>query len=152
MKKLFLIVAALFVAVSFLACSDDDDKDLSIVGTWQITLDEGWASFSDGTRDEWSTVYPDASDGNSYWTYTFDENGGCIRESHADYHDSNSDYTDECIYSISGNVLTIKGKTDSELSMVGTIKELTENQLIIFSKGEDADQKYEQTQTYRKVK
>ena len=44
MKKLFLIVAAMFVAVSFSACSDDkdDNQDASIVGTWQITLEKGW--------------------------------------------------------------------------------------------------------------
>ena len=55
MKKLFLIVAAMFAVVSFSACSDDDDnKDASIVGTWQITYYEGWATFSDGTRDDWS--------------------------------------------------------------------------------------------------
>ena len=37
MKKLFLIVAAMFVAVSFSACSDDDNKDVSIVGKWEYT-------------------------------------------------------------------------------------------------------------------
>ena len=36
MKKLFLIVAAMFVAVSFSACSDDDDNEIDpnqIAGT-----------------------------------------------------------------------------------------------------------------------
>lgn len=91
MKKLFLIVAALFAVVSFSACSDDD-KDINpnlIIGTWQITLDEGWATFSDGTRDDWSHIYPDVSDGNYYWTYTFEGNGTCTRKSHADYDESN---------------------------------------------------------------
>lgn len=44
MKKLFLIVAAMFAAVSFSACSDDDDKidPNQIVGTWQITREVGY--------------------------------------------------------------------------------------------------------------
>ena len=45
MKKLFLIVAAMFAVVSFSACSDDDDKDVNpnqIIGTWQITREVGY--------------------------------------------------------------------------------------------------------------
>ena len=44
MKKLFLIVAAMFAVVSFSACSDDD-KDINpnqIIGTWQITREVGY--------------------------------------------------------------------------------------------------------------
>ena len=86
MKKLFLIVAAMFAAVSFSACSDDDDKDkdASIVGTWQITYYEGWATFSDGTRDDWSDAYPLTTEGNYYWTYTFNENGTCVQTDYSD--------------------------------------------------------------------
>lgn len=154
MKKLFFFAAALFAAVSFSACSDDDDNinPNQIIGTWQITLDEGWAIYSDGSRDDWSDTYPDASDGNYYWTYTFKEDGICVQESHADYHNPGDDYTDEYNYSISGNTLTMKGKTDSELTFTGTIKELTSNKLVLFSNGENADEKFEQTETYIKVK
>lgn len=154
MKKLFFFAAALFAAVSFSACSDDDDNinPNQIIGTWQITLDEGWAIYSDGSRDDWSDTYPDASDGNYYWTYTFKEDGICVQENHADYHNPGDDYTDEYNYSISGNTLTMKGKTDSELTFTGTIKELTSNKLVLFSNGEDADEKFEQTETYIKVK
>ena len=43
MKKLFLIVAAMFAVVSFSACSDDDDnKGASIVGTWQHSREMGY--------------------------------------------------------------------------------------------------------------
>ena len=65
MKKLFLIVAAMFAVVSFSSCSDDDNKDASIVGTWQITHSEGWVTYSDGTRDEISEDYPAIDD--AYW-------------------------------------------------------------------------------------
>ena len=89
MKKLFLIVAAMFAVVSFSSCSDDDDnKDASIVGTWQITYYEGWATFSDGTRVDWSDAYPLTSEGNYYWTYTFNENGTCVQ---TDYSDNKND-------------------------------------------------------------
>ena len=62
MKKLFLIVTTIFMAVSFSACSDDDKDDnlpittANLAGTWQITLDEGWATYSDGTRDDRSDI------------------------------------------------------------------------------------------------
>lgn len=95
MKKLFLIVAAMFAVVSFSACSDDDDnKDASIVGTWQITYYEGWATFSDGTRDDWSDAYPLTSEGNYYWTYTFNENGTCVQ---TDYSDNKTMIARPCI-------------------------------------------------------
>ena len=45
MKKLFLLVAAMFAAVSFSACSDDDDNKIDpnqIAGTWQITREVGY--------------------------------------------------------------------------------------------------------------
>ena len=157
MKKLFLIVAAMFVAVSFSACSDDDKDDslpittANIAGTWHITLDEGWATYSDGTRDDWSDVYPDVSDGNYYWTYTFDTNGTCIRKSHADYLE-NEDIPDYFTYSISGNTLSMKCEMDSDLNFVGTIKKLTSSHLVIFRSGEDAFEKYEETETYKRLK
>ena len=46
MKKLFLIVAAMFAVVSFSACSDDDDKDASIVGTWRHTREVGYEIYN----------------------------------------------------------------------------------------------------------
>ena len=157
MKKLFLIVATLFVAVFFSACSDDDKDDnlpittANLAGTWQITLYEGWAAYSDGTRDDWSDVYPDVSDGNYYWTYTFDTNGTCLRESHDD-NNENEDAPDYFTYSISGNTLTMKCEMDSDLNFVGTIKKLTNTHLVIFRSGEDAFEKYEETESYKRLK
>ena len=155
MKKLFLIVAAMFAVVSFSACSDDDDKDVNpnqIIGTWQITLGEGWETLNDGTRDNWSIIYPDTSDDNYYWTYAFKDNGICVRESHSDYYNSGDDYTNEYTYSISGNILTMKNKTDSELDFVCTIKRLTSEQLILFFSGTDDAGKFEETENYKRIK
>lgn len=46
MKKLFLIVAALFVAVSFSSCDKDEDKDVSIVGSWQLVSVASYDEYS----------------------------------------------------------------------------------------------------------
>ena len=61
MKKMLLLAAVMFAAVTFSACSDDDDNKIDpnqIAGTWQITLIEGWSVNNDGIRDEWSDSYP----------------------------------------------------------------------------------------------
>ena len=45
MKKLFFLAAALFAACSLSACSDEEENSTlnpdQIIGTWQITLDQG---------------------------------------------------------------------------------------------------------------
>lgn len=156
MKKLFIIVAALFVAVSFSSCDKDEEKNLpvtnaSLAGTWQITHSEGWETFNDGFRQDYSDTYPLVSDGNYYWTYTFDENGTCVE----DYHNTDSDHADEYTYFISGNVLTMTGKTDSDLNFVVTIKKLTSSQLILFSSETFGDgnslSATENTSTYKRL-
>ena len=55
MKKLFLIVAAMFAVVSFSACSDDDDKDASIVGTWRHTREVGYEIYN-GDKHEFDST------------------------------------------------------------------------------------------------
>ena len=93
MKKLFLIVAAMFAVVSFSACSDDDDNKIDpnqIAGTWQITLIEGWSVDNDGIRDEWSDSYPAIDDDDYYWTYTFDGHGKMKRVSYTNQSVNNS--------------------------------------------------------------
>lgn len=149
MKKLFLIVVAMFAAVFFSACSDDDKADnlpittANLAGTWQITLDEGWDTYTtDGQREYWSDVYPDVSEDNYYWTYTFDTNGVCIIK---DYDDYSQEETDYCTYSIVGNTLAIKGEG---FNHAGTIKKLSQSQLILFYSDEDC----EYTETYKRIK
>lgn len=159
MKKLFFLAAALFTACSLSACSDDgDDSTLNpdqIVGTWQITLDQGWATYDDGTRDDWSVIYPDASDGNYYWTYTFREDGICIRESHADYYSPGENHTDEYTYTIADNRLTMKCTTDSDLDFACTIQSLSSEQLILYTRDTEpsiSHEEFEQTEIYKRVK
>lgn len=61
MKKLFLIVAAMFAVVSFSACSDDDDKDVNpnqIIGTWQIIREVGYEIVAGEGKMEKDITYP----------------------------------------------------------------------------------------------
>ena len=70
MKKLFLIVAAMFVAVSFSACSDDKDE-ASIVGEWQLTHSVGYV-IEAGEQYDFDKTFPD----DGYYTgYIFNEDG-----------------------------------------------------------------------------
>ena len=62
MKKLFLIVAAMFAVVSFSACSDDDDKDASIVGTWRHTREVGYEIYN-GDKHEFDSTCSEANHG-----------------------------------------------------------------------------------------
>ena len=151
MKKLFLIVAAMFAVVSFSACSDDDDNKIDpnqIAGTWQITLIEGWSVDNDGTRDEWSDSYP-AIDDDYYWTYTFDGHGKMKRVSYTNQSVNNST---NGTYTVSNNVLTIVEKDgDYEETQEFQIKKLTSSQLILFEHRIDPEFTEEDTYTYKKI-
>lgn len=149
MKKLFLIVTALFVAVSFSACSDDDDKDVSIVGTWMITHSEGWVEYSDGTRDDFNDDYPNDID-YYYWTYAFDDKGTCVRKGYSD-HAKDDESPDYFSYTINGKTLTLKESTGA-FQNVFEIKSLTSKSLVLFEKGVNEDsEKYERTYTYKRM-
>lgn len=56
MKKLFLIVAALFVAVSFSSCDKDEDKDVSIVGSWQLVSVASYDEYS-GWEERYADIF-----------------------------------------------------------------------------------------------
>ena len=129
MKKLFLIVAALFVAVSFSACSDDDEKDGNInseliVGKWQLVREVGYSS-KDGVKyDEVDDTYTadnqflvfnadgtalNIHDGNQYmFYYKIESNIYSDRENSNDSWENDSDHPSET---------TIKKLTESELVM-----------------------------------
>lgn len=154
MKKLFIIVAALFVAVSFSACSDEDDNKINphhIVGTWQITLIEGWSVDNDGTRDEWSDSYPAIDDDDYYWTYTFDGHGKMKRVSYTNQSVNNST---NGTYTVSNNILTIiekGGNRNYEETQEFQIKKLTSSQLILFEHRIEPEFKEEDTYTYKRL-
>ena len=155
MKKLFFIVAAMFAVVSFSACSDDDDnKDASIVGIWQITHSKGWTTYNDnGVRTEWSDTYP--SEG-YYYTYTFSENGICTLNTYTNgVEDEDSPF--HYSYSISGNTLTMKEQSSEPIESVYKIEKLTSSQLVLFLheeewfETENRTGEFEQTETFKKI-
>ena len=96
MKKLFFIVAAMFVAVSFSAASHEDDKDEknSIVGKWEYTHLTGYDNGAivvdkDIPKDDEPMHY-----------LTFNSNGTWTEEY------PNSRQTSKGTYSICGDKLT----------------------------------------------
>ncbi len=145
MKKLFFCAAALLAAISFAACSDDDEPNLpatpeSIAGTWQITHEKGWEIY-DGGKETWSANYPEEGE---YWTYTFDKNGAFTL---IEYEDNRVRYTTNSTYLISGNELTIKYEGTFE------IKKLTESQLVLIEREEyDIENaSWETTMTFKRI-
>ena len=143
MKKLFLIVAAMFAAVSFSACSDDDDKDdASIVGEWQLTHSVGY-TIELGQRNDFDKTFPD----NGYYTgYIFNESGKGTY--YATYTDSATpEESTPITYSISGKTLTITASGDTQTF---EIKELSSAKLVLYENNTDAE--YVETNTYIRVK
>ncbi len=132
----------MFAAVSFSACSDDDDKmnPNNIIGTWQIIEIHENDSYSD-------EIWPTESD---YYTYTFNENGTAILK----WHDgSNEEYNYN--YSINGNVLTMNEKNTTEpMTYIFQIKELAKSRLVLFEhevNPDDENDVYEATLTFKKI-
>ena len=142
MKKMLLLAAVMFAAVTFSACSDDDDKmnPNNIIGTWQIIEIHENDSYSD-------EIWPTESD---YYTYTFNENGTAILK----WHDgSNEEYNYN--YSINGNVLTMNEKNTTEpMTYIFQIKELAKSRLVLFEhevNPDDENDVYEATLTFKKI-
>ncbi len=150
MKKLFFCTAALLAAISFSACSDDDETDLTatpdtIAGTWKIVHIEGWDIY-DGEKDTWSFDYPD-EDG-WYYTLTFDKKGSGIR---SEYEGENEIDREIATYSISGNTLTtISSESSSESSC--EITKLTKSELVLLDIYEESDYSFEETFTFKRIK
>lgn len=149
MKKLFLFVAVMMTAVVFSSCSKDEDEIPTIIGTWQITHSEGYAEYSDGTRDDFYEDYPDKYDG-FYWTYTFNNDGTFVEQQLVVGKPTTSTPYDYATYSLSGNTLSITNITGR--TTIFEIKELTDSQLILYEQAEEAHQKYEHTYIYKRIK
>ena len=167
MKK-FVFCAALFAAISFAACSDDDESNLpvteaNIVGTWQIVNEQGYEDdHYDGHKDTWSEDYPYVDDdGWWYWTYTFDEGGTGTYTDIGTIDKGKVEYVDQAkfSYSISGNTLTIKGDPnddDWDIDNIYQIKSLTKSQLVLFASEYGGDWgdggSWENTMTFKRIK
>ena len=160
MKKLFLIVAAMFAVVSFSACSDDDDKDVNpnqIIGTWQITREVGYEIVAGEGKMEKDITYPidDVNDDYGfYFTYTFNEDGTGRYKSYYYYDNNKLDSNWSVEYTISNNQLMIyEEPEEGNPTSVYEIKELTKNKLVLlYKKVDDSDgYKAEITTTFKKI-
>ena len=152
MKKLFLIVAAMFAAVSFSACSDDDDNKIDpnqIAETWQITREVGYEIVPGEGKME-NDVNDDYG---FYFTYTFNENGTGRYKSYYYYDNNRLDSNWSIEYTISNNqLLMYEEPEEGNPTSVYNIKELTKSKLVLLYKVDDSDgYKAEITTTFKKI-
>lgn len=143
MKKLLFCAAALLAAISFAACSDEEESKQpitpdTIAGTWQITHVQWYDTIE---KEKGSENYPD-EDG-YYWTLTFDKNVSYVATV---YEGGVVVYSTPSTYSISGDKLAL---TDEDGTEVYKIKTLNKSQLVLFSTDGDGD---EITDTYKRIK
>lgn len=160
MKKLFLLVAAMFAAVSFSACSDDDDNKIDpnqIAGTWQITREVGYEIVPGEGKMEKDITYPidDVNDDYGfYFTYTFNENGTGRYKSYYYYDNNRLDSNWSIEYTISNNqLLMYEEPEEGNPTSVYNIKEINKKQTCPFLyKVDDSDgYKAEITTTFKKI-
>lgn len=124
MKKILLFAAIMFAAVSFLACSDDkdDNKDASIVGTWQLVRTYGYEVDQEYDSDD--------TDDQEFWTFNADGATGIIN-----WRDGSNDKM-PFTYSVNEKKLTLKLEEDTTPTNY-TITTLTAKELAIYIKEKD---------------
>ncbi len=133
MKRILSFLTLLMVVALYSCSKDEDSKEVSIIGTWQITHDGGSIVYNDGSHTSSSTDYPLSFNGQEYgyyWSYTFNGDGTCIWTTYADNREPKVD--NRFTYSISNNTLTVKHKVDNNLDFVCEIKNNTADQLVLF--------------------
>ena len=130
----------MFAAVSFSACSNDEDT--SIIGEWQLTRSVGY-EIESGEQHNFYKTFPD----DGYYTgYIFNENGKGTY--YATYTDSATpEESTPITYSISGKTLTITASGDTQTF---EIKELSSDKLVLYENNLDAE--YVENTTYKRVK
>ena len=123
MKKLFLL-AVLFATTAFIACSDDkdDNKDASIVGTWQLVRTYGYEVDQEYDSDD--------TDDQEFWTFNADGATGIIN-----WRDGSNDKM-PFTYSVNEKKLTLKLEEDTTPTDY-TITTLTAKELAIYIKEKD---------------
>ena len=154
MKKLFFFAAALCAAVSFSACSDDDDNinPNQIIGTWQITREVGYEIVPGEGKFDKDITYPidDVNDDYGfYYTYTFNEDGSGTYKSFNYYENNQLQEEWPLKYSISNDVLTIP--QEYEYNGTFKIEQLTKTQLVLFEEIDDDGYKAAITYTFKKI-
>lgn len=147
MKKLFLfIVAAIFAAVSFSACSDDDKGDNNapskIVGTWELVhiyYEEDDFEYGHDEDDY------DVAQGDEEWhILVFNEDGTFAEK----YGDNDSDAGN---YSIEGNKIMMEYVFDEGDWEIVTIKTLNSKTLVLEIVEQDEYGHYKGVFTYKRI-
>ena len=120
MKKILLLAAIMFAVVTFSACSDDkdDNKDASIIGTWQLVRTYGYEVDqeydSDDTADQ------------EFWTFNADGTTGIVS-----WRDGSNDKM-SFIFSVYGDTLTKKFTDEDTTPTTYKITKLTTNDLQLY--------------------
>lgn len=122
---MLLFATVIFAAVSFSACSDDDkddNRDASIVGTWQLVRTYGYDVDQEFDSDD--------TDDQEYWTFNADGATGIIN-----WRDGSNDKM-PFTYSINEKKLTLKFEEDTTPTNY-TITTLTAKGIAIYIKEKD---------------
>lgn len=127
MKKILLLAAIMFAAVSFSACSDDkdDNNNASIVGTWQLVRTYGYDVDQEYDSDD--------TDDQEFWTFNADGTTGIIN-----WRDGSNDKM-PFTYSVNENTLTKEFIDENTTPTIYKITKLTtkELQLYVYEKANE---------------
>ena len=117
MKKILLLVTAIFITTSFLACSDDDkNEEKSIVGRWEYTHLTGYDNGvivvdKDIPKDDEPMHYL-TFNSNGAWTEEYPNSGHTSKGTYSIsgekltkiYHDDKDDgYTEQCVFEMTNS-------------------------------------------------
>ena len=125
MKKIYyFLMAAVAVMCVCSSCSKDEDGDVdskSIVGTWNLVLEEGYEIY-DGEKEEWKETY--GGDKSRIITFNADGPGSEV------YRYEYIEDTDRFNWKLNGNKLSIKYAGDDDVEEL-RVEKLTSTTLVV---------------------
>ena len=125
MKKIYyFLMAAVAVMCVCSSCSKDEDGDVdskSIVGTWNLVLEEGYEIY-DGEKEEWKETY--GGDESLIITFNADGTGSEV------YRYEYIEDTDKFNWKLNGNKLSIKYAGDDDVEEL-RVEKLTSTTLVV---------------------
>lgn len=148
MKKIYYFLMAAFAVMCVCSsCSKDEDSDVdskSIVGTWNLVLEEGYTIY-DGEKEEWRETWD--GDESLVITLNADGTGSSV------YKDENMENIDNFNWKLTGNKLSVK-YAGEENEDVGRVEKLTSTTLVTVYEWVSSDgmQKEYEKSTFTRVK
>lgn len=116
LKFIAMLLAALFVSTSFVACSDDDEDNPDFVGTWSRGEDHGYEElvtfYANGTGKEWVTYNGEIEERYTS-AFTWKAEGNKITMT---YEEDGETETEEIYWKIDGGNLVIAEDAEFEYS------------------------------------